>query len=124
MLSPTRVRAFHFSVLMLAFCATPRLAHAQQQVDSAAAPVAPVPPAIFAEKMIFISNAGADSGLFPHPFSGSQDRLYNQFYAAMQQWGRYALVSDPDEADLVFEVRLAGPSGPQNPDKQKGASDP
>ena len=31
---------------------------------------APVPSAISTAKKVFISNAGADSGLFPHPFSG------------------------------------------------------
>ncbi|HEY2118708.1 MAG TPA: hypothetical protein VGH37_05940 [Candidatus Acidoferrum sp.] len=32
--------------------------------------IAPVPPAILTAKRIFVSNAGADSGLFPHPFTG------------------------------------------------------
>jgi len=32
--------------------------------------------------------------------------LYNEFYAAMKSWGRYELVGAPQEADLVFEVRL------------------
>jgi hypothetical protein len=73
---------------------------------------------------VFISNGVADSGFFPHPFSGSQDRVYNKFYAAMQNLGRYELVGDPDEADLVFELRLLAPSVPANPNKQKGASDP
>lgn len=121
MLSPTRIHHLRLALLIFALCATPFAAQARQQPDSTAAPV---PPAIYSAKKIFVSNAGADSGLFPHPFSGSQDRVYNQFYAAMQQWGRYQLVSDPNEADLVFEVRLSGPNGPQNPDKAKGASDP
>ena len=34
------------------------------------------------------------------------------------------MVIDPNEAELIFEVRLSGASGPQNPDKAKGASDP
>ncbi|HEY1923907.1 MAG TPA: hypothetical protein VGG58_01560 [Candidatus Acidoferrum sp.] len=42
----------------------------------------------------------------------------------MQKWDRYDLVSDPNDADLVFELRLTAPNGPANPDKQKGASDP
>jgi hypothetical protein len=119
--SPARLHVLGFLLLTFSLCAIPLGAKAQQQLDPTSAPV---PPAIFSAKKIFVSNAGADSGLFPHPFSGSQDRVYNQFYAAMQQWGRYQLVSDPNEADLVFEVRLSGPNGPQNPDKAKGASDP
>jgi hypothetical protein len=85
---------------------------------------APVPPALMSAKKIFISNAGADSGLFPHPFSGDPDRAFNQFYADVLSWGRYQLVASPVEADLVFELQLSAPSGPSNADKSKGASDP
>jgi hypothetical protein len=87
-------------------------------------PSGPIPPAIRNAKKIFVSNAGADSGLFPHPFSGDPDRPYNQFYAALAATGHYEMVSDPREADLVLELRLTAPYGPQNADKQKGASDP
>lgn len=73
-----------------------------------AAPAAPVPPRIASAKKVFISNAGEQrnpSGdLY---FSGGPDRAYNQFYAAMKDWGRYELVLDPADADLVFEIRLA-----------------
>ncbi len=86
--------------------------------------LAPVPPALLNAKTVFISNAGADSGLFPHPFSGDPDRPYNEFYSAMQGWGRYQLVSDPSDADLVFELHLVAPPGPTSPNKQYGASDP
>jgi len=87
-------------------------------------PAAPVPPAIFAAKKIFLANAGADSGLFPHPFSGNPDRAYNQFYAALKASDRWQLVSSPSDADLVLELRLTAPYGPKDPDKQKGTSDP
>jgi hypothetical protein len=86
--------------------------------------VAPVPPQLLSAKTVFISNAGADSGLFPHPFTGDQDRAYNQFYADVESWGRYELVSSPAEADLIFELQLTAPNGPSNADKSKGASDP
>jgi hypothetical protein len=86
--------------------------------------VAPVPPRLFDAKTVFISNAGADSGLFPHPFTGDPDRAYNEFYADVVSWGRYHLVSAPDDADLVFELQLTAPNGPANANKQKGASDP
>jgi len=89
-----------------------------------AASLAPVPPALLNAKTVFISNAGADSGLFPHPFSGDPDRPYNQFYAAMQSWGRYQLVADPSEADIVFELQLIAPPGPSSGNKVNGASDP
>ena len=85
---------------------------------------APVPALLGNAKKIFVSNAGADSGLFPHPFSGDPDRAYNQFYADLTSWGRYQIVSSPAEADLVFELQLSAPNGPSNADKSKGASDP
>ncbi len=122
MLSRIRLHSFIFSLMAVALFTLPLAVQAQQQSPDAPAP--PIPPAISLAKKVFVSNGGADSGLFPHPFSGSQDRVYNQFYAAMQTWGRYALVGDPEEADLVFQVRLLAPNGPADPNKQKGASDP
>ena len=93
-----------------------------QEVPSQAA--APVPPLLVTARKVFISNAGADSGLFPHPFSGDPDRGYNQFYEAIRNWGRYVCVTDPAEADIVFELQLSAPNGHSDANKQKGASDP
>jgi hypothetical protein len=92
--------------------------------EPAPAAIAPVPSLLLSAKKVFISNAGADSGLFPHPFSGDPDRAYNVFYANVVSWGRYQIVATPAEADLVFELQLMAPSGPSNADKTKGASDP
>jgi len=88
------------------------------------APPAPVPPAITAAKSIFISNGGADSGLFQAPFSGDTNRPYNQLFASLLTAGQFHLVNDPSIADLVLEIRLVAPYGPQEPSKQNGASDP
>jgi len=85
---------------------------------------APIPPALLTAKKVFVSNAGSDHGLFPHPFSGDPDRAYNEFWMDLQSMGRYELVTDPASADLVFELRLQAPNGPANADKTKGASDP
>jgi hypothetical protein len=95
-------------------------------VAQQAAPMAtaPIPSLLLDAKTLFISNAGADSGLFPHPFSGDPDRAYNEFYANVMSWGRYQVVATPAEADLVFELRLMAPNGPSNANKQKGASYP
>ncbi len=84
----------------------------------------PVPPAILNAKTIFISNAGSDSGLFPQPFSGDPDRAYSQFYAGLKAHGKYELVSDPSQADLVLELQLTAPNGPSEGSKVNGASDP
>jgi hypothetical protein len=108
-------------VVIVAALLSAALAVAQNLAPPAAGPV---PPAIRAAKKIFVSNAGADIGLFPHPFSGDPDRGYGQFYAALKATGNYDLVGDPAQADLVLELRLTAPYGPSNADKQKGASDP
>jgi hypothetical protein len=109
------LRALAWFLLLWAVCVGAQAADAQG---------APVPASIFTAKKIFISNAGADSGLFPHPFSGGEERAYNQFYAAIEGWGRYEIVGDPAEAELVFELQLNAPNGPANANKAKGASDP
>jgi len=83
-----------------------------------------VPPALLSAKTVFISNAGSDSGLFPHPFTGDESRGYSTFYADLQNWGRYNLVDDPAKADAVFELQLIAPPGPSGGNKQNGASDP
>jgi hypothetical protein len=116
-IAPTVSRHFLSAVFLLS-AAT---AVAQQP---AASVIAPVPPALLNAKTVFISNAGSDSGLFPHPFSGDPDRPYSQFYTSIHDWGHYQLVADPSQADLVFELQLTAPNGPANADKQKGASDP
>ena len=118
------------SKLFLFVCAALLLAaQAGAQASPSSGPpppmaLAPVPPALLNAKTVFISNAGADSGLFPHPFSGDPDRPYNQFYAAIQSWGRYQLVADPSVADVVFELQLIAPPGPTSGNKVNGASDP
>ena len=86
-------------------------------------PDAPVPPLILTATKVFIANGGGDESLFDTPqYSGGPDRLYNEFYAAMKSWRRYELVDSPEEADLVFEIRLtllqplrAQPLGYNNP---------
>ena len=105
--------------LAVTFCGVMAIAQQPAPLE-----VAPIPPQLLNAKTVFISNAGADSGLFPHPFTGDPDRAYNAFYAGVVSWGRYQLVASPDQADLVFELQLMAPSGPSNADKSKGASDP
>jgi hypothetical protein len=72
-------------------------------------PPAPVPARILSGKKAFVSYAGLTSS-YLNPYvvdhTGSVDGLYDEVYAAMKSWGRYDLVSDPGDADLVFEVSL------------------
>jgi hypothetical protein len=115
-----RIRLVCVALVLSGFL-TEVFAFGQEPVTPGAAPV---PALLVNAKKVFISNAGGDSGLFPHPFRGDPDRAYNQFYADVSSWGRYQLVSTPGEADLVFELQLSAPNGPSNADKSKGASDP
>jgi hypothetical protein len=38
--------------------------------------------------------------------SGDPRRDYNEFYAAMQAWGRYSLVGSPPDADMVVQISI------------------
>jgi hypothetical protein len=71
------------------------------QVPSSANPFPSYSP-ILTAKTLFISNASGEV-LLP---AGTPDLTYNEFYAAMKNWGRYQIVSNPADADLVFEIRF------------------
>lgn len=78
--------------------------------EKGVAPPAPVPSPILTAKKVFISNGGLD-GLAFEAFRklGDVDQPYNAFYAAMNSWAKYELVSAPSEADLVLEIRFTAP---------------
>jgi hypothetical protein len=86
-------------------------------------PQAAVPSAILIAKSVFVSNGGSDAGLFPEPFSGDANRGYFRFVDGLRRLQKYDLVSDPSQADLVMEIQLLAPSGPQNNSKELGAAD-
>jgi hypothetical protein len=89
---------------------------AQEVKDAASA--APIPAQILTGKRVFISNAGVSTTELTHyvtAHTGGANGLYNEFYAAMKNWGRYELVAAPADADLVFEIDLSRES-PVDPD--------
>ncbi|HEY2858117.1 MAG TPA: hypothetical protein VGJ21_06855 [Terracidiphilus sp.] len=86
-------------------------------------PILAVPPALSAAKTVFLSNGGADGGLFPEPFSGDPNRGYISLYNQLMVNGRYQVVLNPAEADLVMELHLLAPQGPHQPAKQLGTAD-
>jgi hypothetical protein len=66
-------------------------------------PPAPVPAQILAAKRILVTNWGWDDyGLF----GISATRAYDQFYAALKSAGRYELVSNVADADLIFQIQF------------------
>ncbi len=83
----------------------------------------PVPVGLTEGRKLFLSHAGADAGLFPHPFTGTQDRAYGQFFTLLGASKTYELVSTPAEADLVLELHLTAPSGSLGGDKKRGTED-
>jgi len=90
--------------LMIAILGLVQVLNAQQLKGPAPAPV---PAQITAAQKVFIANAGGESletVIDETVFNGGPDRPYNEFYAAMNRWGRYELVSSPADADLVFEI--------------------
>lgn len=68
------------------------------------APPAPVPEQIVAARRVFISNGG--NALHFNFFKPT--RAYNQFYAAIKEWGRFTVTASPAEADLILEISLDG----------------
>jgi len=96
--------------LGIAFASIPLLAADQ---PSPSPGPAPVPAQIFTAKKVFIANAGAGDTLPSWVFKRPEDanEIYNRFYAAMKKWGRFELVSNPSDADLVFELRFINAFG-------------
>lgn len=92
--------------------------HSQSQP----APIA-VPAAVVNAKSVFVSNGGSDAGLFPEPFSGDPNRPYFSFVGSLQHLQKYDLAADPSDADLVMEIHLVAPTGPQSDSKQLGGAD-
>jgi hypothetical protein len=100
----TMASKVYYIAFVAALIATPEMSGQQPKAT------APVPPQIASARKVFISNAGADlaaEAVFKR--AGEPDQAYNHFYSAIQNWGRYELVSTPAEADLVFEIRFMAP---------------
>ena len=68
-----------------------------------------MPDPIVKGKRAFISYEMGDVTAFPQAYSGGPERAYSEFYAAMKAWGRYELVSNPKDADVIFAVRFVAP---------------
>jgi hypothetical protein len=69
----------------------------------------PAPSAFGAATTLFISSQVIDK---TRRMDNPQD-FYTQVYAAMQKWGRYKLVSNAAEADLIADLAVTETSGPR-----------
>jgi hypothetical protein len=74
---------------------------------------APVPAPLLNGKRVFISYELGDVTSFPSAYSGGPERAYSEFFNQMKAWGRFDLVMDPSDADLVFAVRFVDAPMPQ-----------
>ncbi len=84
---------------------------------------APVPDPILKGKRAFIAYELGDVSSFPSRYSGGPERAYSEFYSQMKQWGRYQLVSDPKDADVIFAIRFVDPPEISAPQVRLGISD-
>jgi hypothetical protein len=109
---------------LLLCCAMPICA---QQRSSAAKGIntlaAPVPTPLLNGKRAFISYELGDVTAFPSAYSGGPERAYSEFFAQMKAWGRYQLVMDPQDADVVFAIRFVDSPGLSLPQIRVGISD-
>jgi len=111
--------------MLIALMLVPLALRAQRKSAPVNSSQAPVPTPILQAKTAFISFELGSTASFPGVYSGGPERAYDEFYQGMQQWGRYQLVSDPKQADLVFAIRYVD-TGPylrlQISDPQNGVS--
>jgi hypothetical protein len=75
--------------------------------QSEVAPAAPIPSQILTAKKVFISNASGEFDTVR--WNGGPVRTYNEFYAAIKNWGHYDIVSTPSDSDLVLQISFANP---------------
>jgi hypothetical protein len=69
------------------------------QAQSSRPPSAPVPTQIDTARKVFISNLGGQCPSFGDTtFSGSPDRPYDEFYAAMKNWGALRIRQHADRS--------------------------
>ncbi len=66
---------------------------------------APIPEQILTGKTVFVSNGGSTYAAV------RSNQVYESFYLALNAWGKYKLVTNPANADLVFEISFSSPAG-------------
>jgi len=90
------------------FASTSQLSSAAKGINT---DQAPVPTPLMSGKKVFVSFDLGDVLAFPSVYSGGPERAYSEFYSDMKQWGHYALVLDPQDADLIFSIRFVEGGG-------------
>jgi len=117
------------ALFLFAIAATASAQIFDQRSDRSSAEVginnsqAPVPSPLLKAKRAFVSYEIGDVTAFPSDYSGGPERAYGEFYAQMKAWGRYQLVSDPKDADIIFAVRFVDPPNIVRPQIRVGIMD-
>jgi hypothetical protein len=86
-------------------------ANAQQPAEREPAPV---PRQVLAARTAFLGNGGgqtygADTYFELTTFDGGPNRAYDEFYAALKDWGHYELVGSTRDADILLVIRFTNP---------------
>jgi hypothetical protein len=119
--------AVTFALLNLALSASAQIIPSRSDRSSAEVGInngnAPVPAPLLTGKRAFISYELGDVTAFPSSYSGGPERAYGEFYSQMKAWGRYQLVSDPRNADIIFAVRFVDPPNIPHPQIRVGIMD-
>ena len=99
------IRRIRFGIGCFLIVTTFTLVSAAQSSPEPA--TAPMPSSILTARKLFISNIGADapSWVFFRD-TGMPNAPYQSFYTAMKASGRFILVDDPAQADLVAEIHF------------------
>ncbi|HTW56552.1 MAG TPA: hypothetical protein VMD99_00325 [Terriglobales bacterium] len=104
-----RTRCALFTIAIVLFASSFRIAKTAKTAKPAPPP-SHIPAQILSAKSVFISYAGIDdpytSLQVPKFAGGDPNGIYDQFYDAVKNWGRYQLVSAPADADLVLEISV------------------
>ena len=108
---------------LLLCCAMPVCAQRSSAAKGVNTLAAPVPAPLLNGKRAFIAYELGDVTAFPSGYSGGPERAYSEFYAGMKAWGRFELVLDPSDADIVFAVRFVDAPGLSVPQIRVGISD-
>ena len=117
------IRPFVISIVFLATVAVDPSLTAQRKAAPVNSSAAPVPAPILQGKKAFISFELGDVSSFPSTYSGGPERAYNEFFQGMNAWGRYQLVADPKDADVIFAIRFVDSPGLSSPQIRLGISD-
>jgi hypothetical protein len=72
-------------------------------------PAGPVPAGIASAHNIMLTNVGITARL-----GLDTNQLYNDIHSRLQQWGYYQLVSNPQQADLIFQLDEIDPRNGTN----------